>query len=136
MIGSAIVTPETGKGLFEVNKLVEDLSTTAVPADELEKAKQNLIRALPAQFDTNSSVVDAYTNLVMHGLPDNWYAQYAANVRKVKAADVKAVAKTVVPAKKLVVSIVGDMSKIKADIDKLGYGDAAMHDLYGTPLKK
>lgn len=132
IIASAIVTPETGKGLTEVMKIVDDLATTDVPAEELDKAKQNLIRALPGMFETNSSTVDAYTNLVVHGLPDNWYASYAANVRKVKAADVKAVAKAVVPTKKLVVSVVGDMSKIKADLDKLGLGEAAHHDLYGV----
>jgi predicted Zn-dependent peptidase len=132
VIGSAIVTPETGKGLTEIMKIVDDLAAIDVPAEELDKAKQNMIRALPGMFETNSSTVDAYTNLVVHGLPDNWYASYAANVRKVKAADVKAVAKAVVPSKKLVISIVGDMAKIKADIDKLGFGPAAEHDLYGT----
>lgn len=136
IIASAIVTPQTGKGLSEVMKMVDDLATTAVPAEELDKAKQNMIRALPGMFETNSSTVDAYTNLVRHGLPDNWYASYAANVRKVTAADVKAVAKAVVPTKKLVVSVVGDMAKIKADLDKLGLGEAAVHDLYGIPLKK
>jgi predicted Zn-dependent peptidase len=117
-------------------KIVDDLAATDVPAAELDKAKQNLIRALPGMFETNSATVDAYTNLVLHGLPDTWYATYADNIRKVKAADVKAVAKAVVPSKKLVVSVVGDMSKIKADLDKLGLGEAAPHDLYGTPAKK
>jgi zinc protease len=136
IIGSAIVTPETGKGLTEVMKIVDDLATIDVPAVELDKAKQYLIRALPGMFEGNASTVDAYTNLVLHNLPDNWYASYANNIRKVKAADVKAVAKAVVPSKKLVVSVVGDMSKIKADLDKLGLGDAMHHDLYGVPLKK
>ena len=34
------------------------------------------------------------------------------------------------------VSIVGDMSKIRADLDKLELGGAVMHDPYGIPLKK
>jgi zinc protease len=73
---------------------------------------------------------------VLHGLPDNWYTTYAAKIRKIKAADVKAAAKAVIPSKNMVISIVGDMSKIKGDIDALGFGDAAMHDLYGMPLAK
>ncbi len=136
LIASAIVTAETAKGLGEILKIVDDLGTVDVPADELEKAKQQLIRALPAEFDTNSSTVDAFVTLIAHGLPDNWYASYADNIRKVKAADVKNVAKTVVPSKKLELAIVGDMSKVRGDIDKLGLGDAAMHDLYGVPVKK
>jgi zinc protease len=136
MIAGAIVTAKTGEGLTEIFKIVDDLATTDVPPEELEKAKQNLIRALPSQFETNAGVVDSYTTLVLHGLPDDWYTKFAANVRTVKAADVKAVAKAVVPSKRLVVSIVGDLSKIKADLDKLGLGEAAMHDLYGMPVKK
>ena len=132
VIASAIVSAETAKGLAEIVKIVDELAATDVPADELDKAKQNLIRALPGMFETNSSTVDAYTDLVLHGLPDTWYASYADNVRKVKAADVKAVAKSVTPTKQLVFSVVGDMTKIKADLDKLGLGEAAQHDLYGV----
>ncbi|HLL23164.1 MAG TPA: pitrilysin family protein [Kofleriaceae bacterium] len=132
VIASAIATPETGKGLTEVMKIVDDLATVDVPAAELDKAKQNLIRALPAQFETNAGVVGSYAALVLHGLPDNWYATYAANIRKVRAADVKAVAKAVSPSKKLVFSVVGDLSKIKADLDKLGLGESVAHDLYGV----
>ncbi len=136
VIQTAIVTPETGKGLAEINKILDDLSTNNMPAEELEKSKQNLIRALPAQFGTNGSTAASFADLVLHGLPDNWYATYAANIRKIKAADVKAAAKAIIPSKNMVISIVGDLSKIKADIDKVGFGDAQMHDLYGMPLAK
>ncbi len=136
VIASAIVTPETARGLSEIIKLVDDLATTDVPAEELEKAKQNMIRALPSHFDTNSSTVDAFVELVRHGLPDDWYTRYASSVRKVTARDVKSVARTVVPSKRLVFAVVGDMTKVRADLDKLGLGEPALHDLYGMPLKK
>lgn len=135
VIASAIVTKETGRGLAEIVKILDDLATTTVPAAELEKAKQNLIRALPAMFETNASTVDAYTTLVLHGLPDTWYASYAANIRRVTAADVKAIARSVVPSKRLVVALVGDLAKIKPDLAKLALGEPALHDLYGNPLR-
>ncbi|MBL0214914.1 MAG: insulinase family protein [Myxococcales bacterium] len=136
VIGTAIVTAATGQGLSETLKLVEELTTTDIPAAELEKSKQNLIRALPARFGTNASTADAFAELVLQGLPDTWYARYAEGVRKVSAKDVKAAAKALVPSKQLVISVVGDMSKVRADIDKLDLGDPAMFDLYGMPLKK
>ncbi|MDQ3369056.1 MAG: insulinase family protein [Myxococcota bacterium] len=136
VIGTAIVTPETARGLSEIIKLVDGLSTTDVPAEELEKAKQNIIRALPAQFGTNAQTVGALTDLVIHKLPDNWYASYAAAVRRVTAKDVKAVARTLVPSKNLVFSVVGDLSKVRSDLDKLGLGEPAMHDLYGMPAAR
>jgi len=135
IISTAIVTASTGQGLSETMKILDDLATTDLPKDELEKAKQNMIRQLPSMFDTNASTTAAFADLVTFGLPDNWYAGYAASVKKVTAKDVKQAAKTIIPSKNFVVSIVGDMSKIKADIDKLGFGDAQMHDLYGVPQK-
>jgi predicted Zn-dependent peptidase len=136
VISTAIVTKETGTGLTEIVKILDDLSTNNVPAEELDKSKQNLIRALPAQFETNGATAAAIAELVLFGLPDNWYASYAANIRKITAKDVKAVVKTVTPSKNMVIAIVGDVSKIKADVDKLGLGDAVMHDLYGVPVAK
>lgn len=134
VISTAIVTPQTGRGLSEIFKILDDLATNNVPAEELEKSKQNLIRALPSLFETNASTATAFAELALFGLPDNWYASYAANVRKVTAKDVKAAAKAVIPSKHMVISIVGDLSKIRGDLDKLQLGNAAMHDLYGVPL--
>jgi len=67
-----------------------DLATNDVPAAELEKSKQNIIRALPAMFDTNAATASAFADLALHGLPD-YYATYAQGIRKVTAKDVKAV---------------------------------------------
>ena len=133
VIATAIVTPQTGTGLKETFQILDSLATTDLSADELDKAKQNLIRALPGYFETNSSVVAAYVDLVVHGLPDTWYTTYAANIRRVRAADVKAIAKAIVPSKRVVVAIVGDLAKIRADLEKLDLGAPLAHDLYGTP---
>jgi zinc protease len=135
LISTAIVSAQTANGLSEIFKILESLSSTNVPAAELAKSKQNLIRALPAMFETNASTANTLAELALQGLPDNWYATYAANLRKVTAKDVKAVAKAVIPPKRMAISIVGDMGKIRADIDKLGFGDAAMFDLYGVPQR-
>lgn len=135
VIGTAIVTAATAQGIGETLKMVGELATTDVPAEELEKSKQNLIRALPSRFDTNADTASAFAELALFGLPDTWYARYAADLRKVRARDVKAVAKAVAPVGKLVISVVGDMTKVRAELDKLGLGTPVMYDLYGTPLK-
>jgi len=136
VIGTAIVTPATGQGVKETLDMVSALATTDVPADELEKSKQNLIRALPAMFATNASTAATYAELALFGLPDTWYSTYAARIRKVTAKDVKAVAAAFAPVDRLVISIVGDLAKIRTDLDKLGLGAPAMFDLYGAPLKR
>jgi zinc protease len=134
VISTAIVTPATGQGIGKTLEILDDLATHDLSAEELEKSKQNLIRALPAQFETNTGTASSFAELVLLGLPDDYYAHYADGIRKVTAKDVKAVAASITPSKKMVISIVGDMSKVRTDLDKLGLGDPAMHDLYGAPV--
>jgi zinc protease len=134
VIGSAIVSDETARGVSEIIKLVDGLASEDVPSAELEKAKQNMIRALPAEFETNDRTADAFADLALLGLPDDWYGGYAEGIRKVSAADVKAVAKALVPAGKLVFSVVGNVSKVKSALDQLGLGPARLHDADGKPL--
>jgi hypothetical protein len=36
----------------------------------------------------------------------------------------------------MVFAVVGDMAKVRADLDKLNLGDAETRDLYGMPMSK
>lgn len=134
VITTAIVTPQTATGLREIVTIVDGLGSAEIPAAELAKAKQNLIRQMPAQFDTNAGTVEAFSDLVLHGLPDTWYAQYAAAVRKVSAKAVRALARSVIPSKRMVISIVGDMTVVRPELDKLNLRGVRTHDPYGVPL--
>lgn len=134
VISTAIVTPKTAVGITEIITILDDLATKDVPAEELDKSKQNLIRALPSLFDTNASTAGAFADLALFGLPDNWYTGYAANVRRVTAKEVKAAAKALIPSQNMIFAVVGDMAKIRAELDKLNLGATAMFDLYGMPL--
>ncbi len=134
VISTAIVSPQTATGVGEIVKILDGFGREALPAAELVKAKQNLIRQMPAQFDTNAGTVEAFSDLVVHGLPDRWHAQYAAAVRKVTAKDVRALARAAIPSKQMVISIVGDMSVLRPELDKLNLGAARQYDLYGVPI--
>jgi predicted Zn-dependent peptidase len=135
-VSTAIQTPSTGQGVGKILEILDELAKNGLPKDELDKAKQNIIRALPSTFGTNAGVAGAFADLALHGLPDNWYAIYAATVRKVTNAQVKAIAKAAMPSQKVVISIVGDYTRIKPELDKLSLGEPVMHDLYGLPIAK
>jgi hypothetical protein len=51
----------------------------------------------------------------------------------VTAKDVREVAKAFLPSTKMTFAIVGDWKKIKPGVDKLGLGDAVLHDPGGLP---
>ena len=135
-IASALVTPETAHGLTETIKILDELATTELPAAELEKSRQNLIRALPAQFATNAGTASAFAELALHGLPDRWYARYADSIRKVTAKEVRGIAKSAIPSAKMVFAVVGDLAKVRAGLATLGLGDPEVRDSYGMPIAK
>lgn len=134
VIGSAIVTDKTALGITETIKILDDLAATDVSAEELDKAKQNLIRALPSEFETNGGTAAAFAELALHGLPDHWYAKFAGEIRKVTAAEVKAAAKALIPSGTMAIAIVGDLGKIRPELDKLGLGAPAAYDLDAARL--
>ncbi len=133
-ITTSIETSETARGLREIFGILRTLARTPVPTPELSKAKQNMIRALPSSFDTNSATAQAFAELALFELPLDWYSQYARRVQTVTAAAVVAEAKSTLPAAKMLVSIVGDLSKIRAGLDALGLGEPRLHDPYGEPV--
>ncbi len=136
-IASALVSPKTIEGMGEITGIVDALAKTAVPADELDKAKLNIVRAFPQQFETNEGIASAYAELAIFGLPDSWFASYVAAVRKVTAKDVQELAAALLPVGGMKVALVGDLKLLGPGLGKLGLGDAVEFDADGlAPLKK
>jgi zinc protease len=133
VIATSIQTPDTGRGLAEIIKILDALAANEMPAKELEKTKQSIIRGLPSHFNSNATTALTFAELATHGLPDDYYASYADAVRKVTAKEVRDVAKALLPSGSMTFAIVGDWKKIKAGVDKLQLGAPAMHDAYGMP---
>jgi zinc protease len=133
-ISTAIVSDKTATGLAETFKILDDLASHEVDPAELDRARQKLVRALPRRFETNAGAAAAFAELVLGGLPDDWYGRIAGGVAKVTAADVAAAAKALMSSGSMAIAVVGDVAKIRGELDKLGLGSPAMYDLDAAPL--
>jgi zinc protease len=124
--GGAIVRESTGAAVKEIRAEIDRIRSEPVTDEELADAKTNILRALPAEFESTSDVVGALANLVAHGLPLDEYATRSARVSAVTKDDVRRVAqKTLAPeAARLVV--VGDASVVKEQLASLGIGDVEL----------
>lgn len=136
-VGTAIESAQTASGVVEIFAILRDLASRELPPEELEKTKQNLIRALPAELESNLATTTALAALVQLGLPVTWHSTYAANVRKVTGRQVRAAAASLLPVGKLAVAAVGDPAALDAlvrALAPLGYSaPPAMHDPAGAP---
>lgn len=135
-IATSIVTPATGRGIAEALRLVRELASKPIAADELDKVKLNLIRALPSSFEDNHTTAQTFADLALFELPLDFYASYAERIRAVTANEVLAAAKTALPYGAMVVSVVGDLATIRPQLARLRLGTPGLHDLYGASISR
>jgi zinc protease len=73
-------------------------------------------------------------NLVIYGLPADYYDTYRANVRAVTGIDVLTAARAHLDPSRLQVVIVGDPETVRAPLEGVGAGPVLVYDETGRPL--
>jgi len=88
--GASVQTDRTAEAVAEFFNELNGVRTI-IPADELAKAKNYVALGFPGQFETSADLSGAYAALIVHDLPDDYYATYVDRVLAVTAADVERV---------------------------------------------
>jgi len=117
--------------LFKEERAIQD---DVVTPDELAGAKQSILLALPARFETVDAVTQALADLAVYGLPLDEYAVRPARIAKITADDVKKAAKAHLHPRTLRVIVVGDRAKLEPTFDALHLGPIEARDAYGDPV--
>ncbi|HEX2722054.1 MAG TPA: pitrilysin family protein [Gemmatimonadaceae bacterium] len=86
---------------------------------ELERAKQSLIRGFPRTFETPAQIASRLGDVVLYGLPDDYFNGYIAAIQKVTAADISRVANAAIDPSHLAILVVGDRAAIEPGLRSL-----------------
>ena len=118
---------QTDKTAVSLTALVDALTgiVKGIPADELGRAKDDLVLTFPKTFEATgriSSRLRALESLIVHGLPDDYYANYVSAIRTVSAVDVQRVAQEYIHPDHLTIVVVGDRKTIEPSIRALNLG--------------
>jgi zinc protease len=134
-IGYAPVqTDKTKESMVEVMKQLKGITgPIPVAAPELAVAQDAMTRTLPGQWETQGAVSGSIADLVVFGLPDDYYTTFPSKVRALKTGDVDSDAKKTLTPDKMVWVVAGDRAKIEAGIKELGWGDVKYLDPDGNP---
>jgi predicted Zn-dependent peptidase len=132
---ASVVTAKTDSSLIEFMKELRRIRDEAVPAPELEKAKQYLTLGLPGDFETTAGSAFRFRDLLVYGLPLDFYGSYSDHIRAVTAADVQRVARRYIDPDHFDIVVVGDKSLIEAGIRALNEGPIRYRDLGGQEIK-
>jgi zinc protease len=123
--GAGVQTDKTSEALRE---FFNELTAIGKPvgAEELAKAKNYIALGLPSEFETIEDLSSHIEELIVYGLPENYFERYVANVQAVTAADVARVAATYIQPQRSSIVVVGDRKAIEPGIQKLDLGSVRM----------
>lgn len=115
-----VQTNQTGPAVAAIDAQVRDfMGENGVTPAELERTVNGNVRELPGQFERTPSILSQMQGDVMLGRPSNYAETVAARYKALTVEDLnKAMAEAVDPDKFTWV-IVGDVSKIKSQLDAL-----------------
>src|SRR6185436_8361467 len=127
-------TTEALKEFFnELNAIRE-----ALPADEVNKAKNYVALRFPSTFETTRDIARNLESLAVYHLPDDYYSKYVPNIQAVAVADVQRVARKYITPDQFVVVVVGDQKAIEPGIRGLNLGPIktlTLDELFGSMSK-
>jgi predicted Zn-dependent peptidase len=119
--GAGVQTDKTSEALREFFTELNGI-TKPVGPDELAKAKNYVALGFPSQFETIGDLTGQIEQLIVYGLPENYYADYVKNIQAVTAAAVQKAAATYIQPPRFLVVVVGDRKVIEPGIRALKLG--------------
>ncbi len=111
VIGLQTRKDQAGEALAVVRATLKDFLANGPTADELHRAKQNLVGGFPLRIDSNRKLLDYLGVIGFYHLPLTYLEDFVPNVEKVTLADMRdAFARRVDPARMVTVVVGGDMA--------------------------
>ena len=120
-ISGGVQADRTGDSLAEmIRETKEFLTVKGVTPEELERSIASQVGALPGQFETSPAVLGAMQGNALFGRPDNYQETLASMYRAQTTESLDAAARAALDADKFVWVVVGDASKVRAQLETVG----------------
>jgi zinc protease len=134
-VTTGVRTDVTAPAVSEILREIRQMTEAPVSDEELEMAKDALVRTLPSSFETSAGTVNLLSELFVYRLGLDYYGRYPDAVRAVTAADALAAARAHLDPAALKVIAVGDRSAIEAPLGRLGLGPVEIRDADGNVVQ-
>jgi zinc protease len=108
---------------------IQGLTSKPFTAEELARAKDNILNSFLFRYDTKDKVLAERVRLEFYGYPADYLETYKAGLEKVTLEDLTAAAKKYIHSDKMAVLVVGNGPEIKPGLDELGLGPAQTIDI-------
>ncbi len=113
-------TPETFKTLKVILDQRRELYDHSITENELATAQSYLIGHLALEFEASDSVAEQVLDLMVRGLPLDYWNTFPAKIRALTVQDVQAAIRRHLDPEHPFIVLVGNISEFKKDLKKLG----------------
>jgi zinc protease len=116
-----VQTDKTAESLLEIRRELAGIrGERPIEMDELDKVQEFETRRMAGRWETNGEVQGGVMEIVTFGLPDDYFDEYAAELRALELEDVAAAARTSLDLDNFVWVIVGDRERIEGPLGEFG----------------
>lgn len=119
---SSVRADATGPALAEFLNELKGIKSKPITSDELEAAREGLIRSLPGSFESVGGLASAAASIYWTDQPLDHYAKMIEGYEKADAAAVQAAAEKYFDPANLHIVLVGDPKVISEQVPALGLG--------------
>lgn len=119
---SSVRADVTGPALEQFIAEMEELKTRPIGPDELEPAREGLIRSLPGSFETVGGLAATAAWLYWMEEPLDYYARLVEGIERTSAEAVQAAAEKYFDPAQMQIVLVGDPDVIREQVAPLGLG--------------
>jgi zinc protease len=133
-LATDVRTNATDSAIVEALNEYRRIVNEPVPQSELSGYVNNLVSGFPNAVQTVQGLQSRLQNLILWGLPIDFYATYRERLAAVTPADVSRAAAKLDP-NDVIIVIAGDLSKIEAPIRALNVGTVEVWDANGSKLR-
>lgn len=117
-----VETRVTKESVVEFMRELEEIrGARPVTQAELDLARASIIRREPLSLETNGQIAGRIQDLILYGLPDDYFDSYNQRVAAVTAADVNRVAREYLQPGRFAIVVVGDRSVVEGPLRELPY---------------
>ena len=127
-----ILAQHTAAAVGEYEKELERFAAEGPTDAEVGKAKETLVRGLPAALETNDAVAAAIGRIVFYGLPLDYYRNVADRIGRVTRADAARVAQKWIRPQQWPVIVVGPVGGAVDALQALALGEVRLQSAPGT----
>jgi zinc protease len=130
-VQSDVTDAATREILFEIDRMRAEPVTDA----ELSLATSYLDGVFPIRYETTSAIAGALANMIIYGLPEDYFSTYRERIRAVTTEQVLAAARDHLHADALQLVVVGDPAQVRAPLEALGFGPLTVYDTEGHEVE-